>query len=78
MRSSKHKWSLEAFTAVYWRELLIGYLTWRVFLFYRWFAGQNKGYVDFIVEIRRIFQWGNPENKKYLRDLSKGNQKKVV
>jgi ABC-2 type transport system ATP-binding protein len=54
---------------------LIGYLTRRVY-FISLAICQNKADIDALLLKYEEFLMGNPENKKYLRDLSKGNQRK--
>jgi ABC-2 type transport system ATP-binding protein len=68
------------FTASFLDEsFLIGYLTpEEYFYFIGELRGQNKADVDALLEKHQDFFNGEIlNNKKYLRDLSKGNQKKV-
>jgi ABC-2 type transport system ATP-binding protein len=68
------------FTAAFIDEsFLIGYLTpEEYFYFIGDLRGQNKADIDTILEKHEEFFNGEIlKNKKYLRDLSKGNQKKV-
>jgi ABC-2 type transport system ATP-binding protein len=68
------------FTASFLDEsFLIGYLTpEEYFYFIGELRGQNKADVDALLEKHQYFFNGEIlNNKKYLRDLSKGNQKKV-
>ena len=69
------------FTASFLDEsFLIGYLTpEEYFYFIGDLRGQNKADVDALLATHEEFFNGEIlKNKKYLRDLSKGNQKKVV
>ena len=70
----------KSFTASFLDEsFLIGYLTpEEYFYFIGDLRGQNKDDVDALLEKHQEFFNGEVlNNKKYLRDLSKGNQKKV-
>lgn len=70
----------KSFTASFLDEsFLIGYLTpEEYFYFIGDLRGQNKADVDALLEKHQEFFNGEIlNNKKYLRDLSKGNQKKV-
>jgi ABC-2 type transport system ATP-binding protein len=75
---SSENW--KQFTASFLDEsFLIGYLTpEEYFYFIGELRGQNKADVDALLEKHQYFFNGEIlNNKKYLRDLSKGNQKKV-
>ena len=72
--------SWKPFTAAFIDEsFLIGYLTAEeYFYFIGDLRGQNKADVDFLLTKHEEFFNGEIlKNRKYLRDLSKGNQKKV-
>lgn len=70
----------KTFTAAYIDEsFLIGYLTpEEYFYFIGELRGLNKADIDkFLIQFEEIFNGEILERKKYLRDLSKGNQKKA-
>lgn len=76
--STSEKW--KSFTTSFLDEsFLIGYLTpEEYFNFIGDLRGQNKAEIDALLQKHQDFFNGEIlENKKYLRDLSKGNQKKV-
>lgn len=76
--NSSEDW--KPFTASFLDEsFLIGYLTpEEYFYFIGDLRGQNKADVDaLLVQYEEFFNGEILKNKKYLRDLSKGNQKKV-
>ncbi|WP_306351303.1 ABC transporter ATP-binding protein [Flavobacterium sp. '19STA2R22 D10 B1'] len=76
--NTSEKW--KPFTAAFIDEtFLIGYLTpEEYFYFIGELRGQNKADIDsFLVKHEEFFNGEILKNKKYLRDLSKGNQKKV-
>ncbi|HKJ06066.1 MAG TPA: ATP-binding cassette domain-containing protein [Flavobacteriaceae bacterium] len=73
--------SWKPFTSAFIDEsFLIGYLTpEEYFYFIGELRGLNKADIDaFLVQFQEIFNEEILSKKKYLRDLSKGNQKKVV
>ena len=76
--SSSEEW--KSFTASFLDEsFLIGYLTpEEYFYFIGDLRGQNKAAIDaFLSKHEEFFNGEILKNKKYIRDLSKGNQKKV-
>jgi ABC-2 type transport system ATP-binding protein len=70
---------METFTAAFIDEsFLIGYLTAEeYFYFIGDLRGQNKADVDALWQNTKNFLMEKSQQKKYLRDLSKGNMKKV-
>lgn len=76
--SESEEW--KPFTSAFIDEsFLIGYLTpEEYFYFIGELRGQNKADIDnFLIQFEELFNGEILNQKKYLRDLSKGNQKKV-